>query len=202
MYRVTNGYKSLKLADFAQVLNTITGKMTDNDNFPAEQANVKKLAGLEAEYLPLAEKAVKGSTESRLARNAKRTEIIALLHTIGYQVTAVCNNDLEMLVSSGFPHTNPSSSTGKVGKPPAPKVSTGLAARQLICTGVKPKGTVIEFMIAPMPVVDGGWKTFGCRTRSYTFTDLTPGVEYMMKYAILGAKDQRVESDAVSLRPQ
>jgi hypothetical protein len=114
----------------------------------------------------------------------------------------VCNGNLEMMVSSGFPYNKRNTPAPPLAKPPAPKLSTGLANRQITCTGVKPKGTAIEFLIAPLPLVEGGWKAFGANVAKYTFTGLVPGQDYLVKYAILGSKKQRVESDAVSLRPQ
>ena len=202
MLRVTNGYNNLSLANFAKTLNTVTGKMDGNTNFPKQQELVTEMILAEKEYLSLAEKATKGSTESKLLRNKKRQQVTDILHNLGNQVTAVCNGNLEMMVSSGLPYNKRNAPAPPLSKPPAPKLSTGLASRQIVCKGVKPKGTTIEFLVAPLPLVEGSWKAYGSNTATCTVTGLVPGQEYLVKYAIMGAKKQRVESDAVSLRPQ
>ena len=202
--RATNGFETLSLPDFGNLLNTITGKMSGNKYFITMSDDVKRLNEESGIYLTLAQKAVKGGSEAIIARDSQRAIVVKLLHTMGNNVTAISDGNLAMMESSGFPYTKSRKPSPPLTQAQSPKVQNGLLKKQIQCRAKRQKGCLpsIVFMITSTPDLQDSWKTFVNAKVDYTFTDLESGVEYAIKYALNGPRNQHVESPVVTFRPQ
>lgn len=203
MMRTTNGYASLSLAQFAEILNVITGKMNGNTNFPEQQKRVDALIDEQAKLLELIRKAANGAKGDSMLRDARRSFVTDLLHQLGNEVTAVANGDAIILESSGIKFTQPRKPSLPLEKPEAPRVSPGINNGQLVCiakpqTGMK----AIVFMLSNDPGVESNWKIFTSSKSKYFFDNLEGGKRYYFKYKLSGVRNQEVVSDVVSYIPQ
>ena len=203
MIRTTNGYASLSLAQFAETLNEITGKMNGNTNFPDQQKLVDTLIDEQTKLLELIRKAANGAKTDSMLRDAKRSLVTDLLHQLGNEVTAVANGDAIELESSGIKFTQPRKPSPSLAKPEAPKVSPGINTGELVCVAKPQPGMkAIVFMLSNDPAVDSNWKIFTSSKSKYLFDNLEGGKRYYFKYKLSGVRNQEVVSDVVSYIPQ
>ena len=203
MVRTTNGFNSLKLADFIQKNNLICGKMTGNKNFPNQQASVTELCADRDEFATLVTSATGGATVAILERDAKRASITLKLQVLGSEVSAVAKGDISILESSGFSFTKSKQPSPDIVQPDAPKVSLGINKGEILCTAKKQVGNErVMYMISTNPDIDNNWTSYSSSLSSYLFDKLVSGQRYYIKYALQGVRNQEVESDIVSYIPQ
>jgi hypothetical protein len=203
MKRVTNGFSKMSGPEFTQLLSSIVYSMTDNPNFPSLQKDVLALKAEAEEYEGLFIKAMNGAKDIIVLRNASRARVTERLHVIGMLVSAIANNDLQMLASSGFRYTPVKQPTPSLVKPAPPKVTLGVNNGELVCKTKKQRGMkVINFLISDSPATDSSWQRISWYKTSYTFTKLTSGKRYYLKVSLFGVRGQEVTSEPVAFIPQ
>jgi hypothetical protein len=203
MKRVTNGFAKMSGAEFTQLLNSIVYSMTDNPNFPELQEEVLALKSEATAYEKLDTNALNGGKDMIVARNASRTRLTESLHVLGMRVSAIANNNLQILASSGFRYTQTKQPTPSLVKPDAPKVTLGVNNGELVCKTKKQRGMkVINFLITDTPGNDTSWQRITWYKTLYTFTKLTSGKRHYIKVSLFGVRGQEVTSEAVPFIPQ
>jgi hypothetical protein len=203
MKRVTNGFAKMSGLEFTQLLHSIVYSITDNPNFPTLQNDVLALKAEAAVYEDLYLKALNGGKDMIVARNTTRIAVTERLHGLGMRVSAIANNDLQVLSSSGFRYTATKQPTPLLVKPAPPKVTLGVNNGELVCKTKKQKGMkVINFLISDNPTSDTSWQRITWYKTSYTFTKLTSGKRYYIKVSLFGVRGQEVTSEAVPFIPQ
>jgi hypothetical protein len=203
MKRVTNGFAKMSGPEFTLLLNSIVYSMTDNPNFPDLQEEVLALTSEATAYEKLDINASNGSKDVIIARNASRTRLTGSLHLLGMRVSAIANNNIQILSSSGFRYTQTKQPTPSLVKPAPPKVTLGVNNGELVCKTKKQRGMkVINFLITDTPNNDTSWQRIIWHKTSYTFTKLTSGTRYYIKVSLFGVRGQEVTSEAVPFIPQ
>jgi hypothetical protein len=203
MKRVTNGFAKMSGAEFTQLLNSIVYSMTDNPNFPELQEEVLALKSEATAYEKLDTNALNGGKDMIVARNASRTRLTESLHVLGMRVSAIANNNLQILASSGFRYTQTKQPTPSLVKPAPPKVTLGVSNGELVCKTKKQRGMkVINFLITDTPGNDTSWQRITWYKTLYTFTKLTSGKRHYIKVSLFGVRGQEVTSEAVPFIPQ
>jgi hypothetical protein len=203
MKRVTNGFAKMSSPEFTQLLNSIVYSMTDNPNFPDLQEEVLALKKEATAYEDLYLNALNGGKDMIVARNASRIRLTESLHVLGMRVSAIANNDPQILASSGFRYTHTKQPTPSLVKPDAPKVTLGVNNGELVCKTKKQRGMkVINFLITDTPGNETSWQRITWYKTSYPFTKLTSGKRYYVKVSLFGVRGQEVTSEAVPFIPQ
>jgi hypothetical protein len=203
MIRAKNGFPKLSFAEFSKKLNEITSSMNGNQNFTSLQAQVNTLITEGEAYQALATKAASRDKDAIIARDASREKVTDLLHTISYGVTAIANNNVAILSSSGFSYMQPSKPTAPMTKPAVPKLRSGVNSGEITCktsaqAGMKSVNYYITTDAAAL--TDAGTNTWDVTTYNatkYTFTALTPGQRYYIRVGLVGVRGQEVLSDAI-----
>ncbi|MDB5191467.1 MAG: hypothetical protein JWQ96_1030 [Segetibacter sp.] len=201
MERTKNGFDSLSEPMFIKTLNTITGKMNGNSNFLTLKTAVDALIADQEEYLTLSKNAVNGGTQAILLRDVKRAAIVTSLRNLGNNVTAIAAGDIVVLESSGFLYTKPKQPKGPLVKPEALKVMPGENKGEILCKAKKQGDNSVNYMIcADEP--GANWSIYSTSKASFLFTNLQSGKNYLMKYELVGTRNQTVVSDTTSYIPQ
>jgi hypothetical protein len=204
MIRVTNGFPKLSLAEFTQKLNEITSSMNSNPNFTSLQGQVNALITEAANYQALVTKAASRDKEAIIGRDASREKVTELLHNLGWGVSAIANNDIAILSSSGFPYTQPQKPTPPMTKPGVPKLASGVHTGEINCKAATQMGMKsVNYYITTdtAALTDAGtntWNVTSYNKSKFTFTNLVPGQRYYIRIGLVGVRGQEVVSDAIS----
>jgi hypothetical protein len=199
--RTTNGYDRASQAEFIMMYDTITSRMKRNSYFTEQQPLVDELLADRPVYGDLVQAAVKGGTQAILLRDEKRAAIVSKLRNLGNQVTAVCQGSYAMLESSGFDYTGDKRPSAPMVTPPPPKVNLGTGKGQLVCKAEKQGNNTVNYLICA-DTEDAVWESYSSTKSTYLFTNLQSGQSYIMKYELVGPRDQVVTSDTITYIPQ
>jgi hypothetical protein len=204
MKRIINGFEKLSLADFRQKLDLIVTSMTGNAFFPTLQTDVQALATAATAYKVLATAAEGGDTQKIIERDAARKALTDALHSLGRHVTAVADDDVAKLASSGYSYTQERKATPDMSKPAPPKVELGVNNGEITCTTTRQEGmkSVNYYITTDSPDLTTGdgatWTINSSNKVKYTFSGLTAGQRYYIKVGLVGVRGQEVISDPVS----
>lgn len=196
--RAINGYDKMSLADFQVQLNNVVQNMEGNRYFPMLQQQVIVLKTEEETFKRLAAFAEDGGKTAILKRDESRFKVTELLKQLGADVTAICRNNVEMFASSGLKYTGEKKTTPPLVQPDPPKVKRGTPNGVIAVSTRRQLGiSSIIFMIAEHP--EGEWKQFAGSRASIKWENLTRGKMYYIKVQFAGVRNQRVESDYISV---
>jgi hypothetical protein len=204
MIRATNGFPKLSLAEFTKKLNEIISCMNGNQNFISLQAQVNTLITEAANYQALVTKAASRDKDAIIARDASRQNVTELLHTIGWGVSSIANNNIAILSSSGFSYTQPSKPTPAMTKPDVPKLASGVNTGEIDCKAATQMGMKsVNYYITTdaAALTDAGtntWTVTSYAKSKFTFTNLVPGQRYYIRIGLVGVRGQEVVSDSIS----
>src|SRR5438874_2913642 len=106
-------------APFTDKVTTLLEWMKLNPNYTTPSPTLTVVQTAFDAYKVATANATQGGVENTAIRNARRAELVALLHQLASYVSATANGNLEILISSGFPIQK----TGRtpVGPLPAPQ---------------------------------------------------------------------------------
>ena len=203
IYRAKNGFDGMSESLFQTEVGTILEAMLGNTHFPAQQTLVDKCKTEYDQFVILRAQAAYGSREAKAARNASRSRLTALLHLLGYEITAVANGNIELLASTKFPFTGVSQKTPDMVTPAKPVVTLGANPGELIIKGKRQKGSNgYTFFISDNPADPTSWKSCASSKGTFVFSDLKNVHQYYIKYALNGVRNQVVISDVVKYATQ
>jgi hypothetical protein len=204
MIKVVNGFDKLSIAQFGQRLSAILKSMNGNPNFTTLQAAINDLLAEATNYQALALKGLGRDKDAIIARDASRQKVTNMLHNIGYSVSAIADNNIEVLASSGFSYTQPKKPTPPMQKPGAPKLASGVNGGEIYCKAGSQKGlrSVNYYITSDASALTASnpnaWQVISYNKTKYTFSDLTPGQRYYIKVGLIGVRGQEVTSEPVS----
>jgi hypothetical protein len=101
-YRLSLGFTKLpdgQLGDFAL---TVVTRMTNNSSYPTPAVTMAALTTANEEFTTAIAAAAQGGTQLTAAKNAARAVVESLLRTQAAYVQSVGQNDLTVILSSGF----------------------------------------------------------------------------------------------------
>jgi hypothetical protein len=141
-----------------------------------------------------------GSPADTLAKNNLRLVLMGLLRQLASYVLVTCQGDMQKLILSGFPVQKPSRTP--VGPLPAPQnaaLDHGMNSGSLDAS-VNPVFGAANYNWRLTPSTPGAAPILAQSTASYfTFTGLTPGVNYTLDVNVLGAAGVSDWSNPASL---
>ena len=195
---VKNGFNKLSESALLTEATFINAQVKGNDNFPDQQKGVDNNIRLTDTYRTDLEAAKNRNPEAIAKKNASKQALIEGLRIVGAGVAAAAQGDLVKLKSSGYPLPKTRSASPALTAPVAPKALTGINAGEIILKGKKQPGSRgVVYSITSNPET-GNWSAFGSNLSKFTFTGLTSGVRYYMKYSLTGVRNQSVTSTVVS----
>jgi hypothetical protein len=144
--------------------------------------------------------AATGSQADTIQKNNLRLILMNLLRQLSSYVLVACQGDMQKLVLSGFPIQKPTRQA--IGQLPAPANVTldhGMTSGSLVAAA-NPVFGAANYNWKLTPATSGAAPILGQSTASaYTFTGLTPGVNYTVEVNALGAAGLSDWSNPASL---
>jgi len=189
--RISLGFRKLNDQQFATLAGAVVKGMTGNKAFANLPVDLQVVETALEEYNASLAANVQGGTAATAAKNNKRDVLTGLLEKLGHYVGTHCNNDREILLSSGFTAVAPRAGTSLPEKPSIGSVDNGNTTQLVVRAGKVPRARFYELRSAAVdpkgtlsPWQDSG---FFSKTRSMVVSNLTPGTNYAFQVRALGA---------------
>jgi len=196
---------SIQFLNFASnaVLITTTGGiltgMTGNLSYPAPAPGLPEVQAALDAFIAAVADAANGGVVFTSIKKAKRAALVALLRQLASYIHVACNDNMTILLSSGFPIQQPQRSP--IGVLPAPGgliVSLGSRTGELTASATPITGAAIynwrvTTAAQPSVVVQSAQTT----AASNVFDGLTPGVVYNIEVNAVGSAGPSDWSDPV-----
>ncbi|MDB5193143.1 MAG: hypothetical protein JWQ96_2706 [Segetibacter sp.] len=179
---------------------SIVTHCTGNNYFTDIQTTVTAVGAARTAYGSALDAAKTGDKTSIAIKDAKKLELIVWLRKLVDQVSAIASGDLVILKSSDIPLAKDREPSPLLTKPNPPILSAGFNLGEVTSEGASGKGIKATMhMITPDPLTsESVWRSVVTTSRKHTFTNLESGKRSWYKQALVGVKDQYVESDPVS----
>lgn len=193
----TPGYQVIKLsvsfltADPDAILNSrvsnIIYAITDNEYYASLQADLPAIATANGDFANAMAAAADGGKQLNAAKRAARAALVSLVRPLGGKVQLACQNNMTILLSSGFPVQKPNRTPAQVPATPiTPTVSQGLTGEASVLTGRVEGAYVYNWRVAladsPESFIQHAQSTGG----RVTIDSLTPGKIYNFQVNAVG----------------
>jgi hypothetical protein len=197
--KVISGFSKLRDDDLDTKAQFIIDKMTNNPNYPAPIPDIAALTNAKNEYVVALTDKETGGKEKTAIKNQKRTNLETILGQLALYVQQNCQNDLAILLSSGFDAAKPKEKIGLLEKPQNLKAEDGPNAGTIKLSVKSVKGAdsyLFECTEAPVSN-DSVWTAKPSSKANYIFEGLTSGKQYAFRVAGVGSDPTLVYSDVV-----
>jgi hypothetical protein len=187
-------YKRDRDSELATSVTRIDEGMDNNPNFtdpPPELAEMRKLL---PDYRVAVANAKGRDTVAVSIKKDLKTKMVGLLTVLDAYVTAKCNGDRTMLLTSGF---YLSGEKGEVVAPTIGKLVVELGPPGIITIRIKRVAGIRVYLhqYSPEPpTADTLWKSEATLQASHTFSGLTSGKTYWLRVVVLSTTGQHVYS--------
>lgn len=179
-------------------LDIITA-MTGNTYFPTPVPTLEEMGGFIGDFQELLTASASGERTKVKLKNQARVALITGLKDLGTYVTFTAKADIAKLTSSGFP-LRKTPQPVIVNKPNL-KVTNGPNSGEVINEATKVgKNRGFLHQVTADPVTENiVWDSYSTTSKKYTFTGLHRAKIYWCRVAAVGAKNQLIFSDPVSI---
>jgi hypothetical protein len=195
------GFSKMRDAALSIRAYNIVEKMNGNPNFPMLSSVVSDVSNALEEYRHACEQAQNGGKDKTAVKKAKRIVLVDQLYTLGKYVQVHCQNDLAILLSTGFDARKPWTRRSRVLLPPDNfKLENGpypgsMKASVRRTPGVK--SYVFEYAAIPI-TEETKWTQISIASRVYMLQGLTSGQQYAFRVTGVGYDPKPVYSDVVT----
>lgn len=192
------GFDKLSDDAFSTKTDYVISKMTENPNFPDATSRVTKLKTAKSEFDTARIAAQDGGTAKTNEKKKKRKVVQKALKDLALYVQLNCNEDVAIMLTSGFDGRSDGTPTPDPGAPENFKVEAGKNSGTVdlsVDSFTNAKVYVFDYAL----VVDGAepaWKTV-VGEKEHTIRDLIPGKKYMFRAAIKGSNEILIYSEII-----
>ena len=184
-YTVSLGFARLPDSELSDFSVTVVTKMTNNPSYPTPEVELGDITAANTAFATAIAAAAQGGTQLTAAKNAAREALVSLLRKQAAYVQSIAQDDLTMLLSSGF-WNNATDRTRR----PLPKPSI-LSIDNIATTQLLAKATALDNARAYEARVRAGtqpWQSAGVYTkaRGILLPDLVPGTMYEVQVRGVG----------------
>ena len=167
----------------------ITG-LTNNPAFPTPTVDLKAVQGAAEDLKAALSAQAHGGMAATAEKNNKREILITLLRKLKHYVEDNCNNDLAVLLSSGFQAAATSRTRSPLANPAILGIDFGNSTELVLKVTPIALAKCYEVRSAAVGAggVPGGWQTAGLFTnsKSMTIAGLLPGTTYVFQVRAVG----------------
>lgn len=183
--KVSVGFRKLPDSELDNFANNVIRAMTGNANFPAPPVTIAALQAALDDFIAKCAAARGGAFVDTAAKNNSRRELVEMLRRFAGYVQIHCNNDLAVLLTSGFEAHSTNRAPAPLDQPQGVVIKHGVSG-QLIVSVNRVKNT--RMYEARIKTDDGDWapSVFSSDSRRIAFEGLTPGVVYTVQVRSLG----------------
>lgn len=198
IYRVSLGFAELPDALLGDFGSTVATKLANNPSYTTPAVTPQALLNAATGFGEAIVNAAQGGTQLTALKNAARSTLVELLRTEAAYVQSVANNDLAVILSSGFAVNSTDRTRKPLGKPVVTNIDNFATTQLMIKMIPVANARSYEFRTR---VGSGDWKNAGIYTkaRNVLIGDLTPGATYdLQARAVGGSTGYSDWSDPVS----
>ncbi len=174
-----NGMPDDTLITFARSVHTLLYGAAGFTNIPVTAVILE--AAIDAFATAKAAQA-SGGKAATAEKNNRRSELVALLKQLAFYVQVASNNDLAMLLSSGFEAVSTNRAQVPLAKPSVLRVVTGMSGEALVTLSAEKASRGSEVRVAEVDAsgTPGPYRPVVSRTssRNIPITELVPGQLY------------------------
>lgn len=195
-------FSQMRDSDLAIRANTIIEKMTGNPNFTAPVPALANITTALDEFQQAIEQGHNGGKDRTVVKQTKRLVLEGLLKKLALYVELNANNDLSVVLNSGFDAwKTPTPGPAVLDKPSNFTLVNGPhpGSMKLTVDSI-PGAASYMFEYAPSPITEATiWKNGGGKSRTHIFKNLTSGQQYAFRVAGMRDNDaQPLYSDVIS----
>jgi hypothetical protein len=183
--RVSLGFAKLPDKELDNFTKTIKDQMTGNATYPTPPVTLANLETARADFEQKISDATTGGPPDTAAKNNQRQVLLGMLRQIAAYVQINCNNDMAVLLSSGFQAASTNRTQTPLDQPIELVIENGVSG-QLVAS-VKPvKNT--SLYEGRVKGATGDWlpSVFTGDSQHIEFNALTPGQNYTAQVRALG----------------
>ncbi|MFL6529682.1 MAG: hypothetical protein ACJ8KX_04370 [Chthoniobacterales bacterium] len=203
-YKLTKVSVSFLTADpdptLTSRVSNIVYALTDNEYYTGLQADLPAIATANGDFANAIAAAADGGKQLNAAKRAARAALVSLVRPLGGKVQLACQNNMTILLSSGFPVQKPNRTPAQIPATPiTPAVSQGLTGQAYVVTGRVEGAYVYNWRVAladtPETFIQHAQSTGG----RVTIDSLTPGKICLFQANAVGTAGTSDWSNAGSL---
>jgi len=183
--KVSLGFAKLADTELDNFAQTVINAMTGNATYPSPPVTMANLKTAKDDFTAKMASAQTGGIADTAAKNNSRQTLIGLLRQVAAYVQMTCNNDMALLLSSGFQAQSTNRASTPLEQPQSLSIKNG-GSGQLVAT-IDPvrNANMYEGRIKPS---DGDWlpSVYTGDSQHIIFNGLTPGKNYTVQVRALG----------------
>jgi hypothetical protein len=189
----------------AQQLVTMAGAvitgLTDNPSFPAPTVDLKAVQAAADELNAALVAQVGGGTTATAEKRKNQEALISLLRKLKHYVEDNCENDIAVMLSSGFQAASTNRDCSPLVNPSILNINLGNRGELLLKVSPIARAKCYEVQMAVMGAgnIPGPWQAAGIFTSSrITIANLDPGTTYRFQVRAIGSSGYTDWSNPVS----
>jgi hypothetical protein len=183
--RVSLGFARLPDSEVDNFAQGVIDKMTGNAAYPAPPVTMANLQTARNDYTAKLAVAQSGGLVDTAAKNNSRQSLLGMLRQLASYVQINCNNDMELLLSSGFQAMSTNRASTQLDQPQSLVIKNEISGQLIASVGPVKNTSLYEGRIKG-PTGDWTTSVFSGDSRHITFDDLTPGATYTVQARALG----------------
>lgn len=200
--RTNRKFAKLPDTELSKFVGTTIAGLTGNADLPDPVVNTKELGTLKTTFDNAIVKANKGGSLATAQKNAARAAVVDALNKNGSYVDINCNDDISILLSSGYQPVSTNRAQTVLPAPQILGVENGQSGELRARVKADPTAKSFQGRIKPLGGDFGPTLSF-TNSRSILFKGLTAGLTYVMQlYAIGGSTGQSDWSNPASKMAQ
>src|ERR1035437_8892418 len=194
--KIITDYRKLSDGNFVTKVSNIITAMTGNPDFPTPIPPLSDLSAALGEFVTAMAAAGEGGKALVEIKNQKRIALAELVSQLGLFIMYTANGNTTVLAGTGYDLTKiPGSQT--LANPGAVKIKDGVSSGLLDTSLRRPSGAKsFLYQLTSDPLTaQSTWQSVPGSKTKYTFTDLTPGQKYWVRFGAVGKGSEIAFSD-------
>lgn len=182
--KVSFGFARLSDMELDNFAQGVIDSMTGNGNYPTPPIAMPALHASQTDFTNKIAAAQAGGPADTAAKNNTRQALLGMLRQLAAYVQMSCNNDMALLLGSGFQAQSTNRASAPLDQPQGLVLKNG-ASGQLVASVTPVKNTS---MYEGRIKLDADWQpsVFTGDSQHITFDGLTPGKNYTAQVRALG----------------
>ena len=188
--RIADKFAKQSAVQLVTMAGAIIAGLTDNPAFPSPTVDLKAVQAATDELKAALAAQPNGGPAATAEKNNKKEALIALLRKLKHYVEDGCNNDLALLLSSGFQAAVANRTRSPLANPAIFNVNFGNSSELVMKVSPIAHAKCYEVRSAAVGSgsVPGPWQAAGLYTnsRAMTIAGLVPGTTYVFQVRAIG----------------
>jgi hypothetical protein len=184
-YHVSIAFAQLRDTDLLDFAGAVLAGLTDNPIFPTPPVSLADLAETKTDFARALTAAATGGPQTTAAKNIVRATLGNMLRKEAYYVQSMMNNDLSVLLATGFQATSTNRARSPLPTPSVVRIDNEQSTQLVMA--LTPIMNARAYEVQKMNGT-GGWTMAGVFTkaRRIVIKNLVPGSTYSVQARAVG----------------